>query len=247
MRTVDTPDAHTIEELVAGYGVPVEKTIKTLIVHAAEESDADFIALLIRGDHTLNPLKAAKLDAVASPLTFASDEEIRQAIGAGPGSLGPVKLHLPCIADQAVAVMSDFTAGANTDDQHLFGINWERDVELPPTADLRNAEEGDPSPDGKGRLQLARGIEVGHIFQLGRKYSSALNAVVLGEDGKSHVITMGSYGIGVSRIVAAAIEQHHDDNGICWRRPHAAPGCDVQRHGADRHPLPAGHRRTRPR
>ncbi len=167
LRTVDTPNAHTIEELVNEHGVVIEKTIKTLIVHAAHDTDAKFVALLVRGDHTLNPLKAEKLDVVASPLTFATDEEILQAIGAGPGSLGPVNLDLPCIADQAVAVMSDFAAGANHEDKHLFGINWERDVELPPVADLRTAQEGDPSPDGKGVLQLARGIEVGHIFQLG--------------------------------------------------------------------------------
>jgi len=167
----------------------------------------------------LNHLKSERLAVVASPLTFASDEEISAAIGAGPGSLGPVGLSLPCIADQSVAVMSDFAAGANEDDQHLFGINWRRDVELPETADLRNAEEGDPSPDGSGTLRLARGIEVGHIFQLGTKYSESMNAVVLGEDGKSHVMPMGCYGIGVSRIVAAAIEQNHDEHGICWPAP----------------------------
>ncbi len=219
MRTVDTPDAHTIDELVNGYGVPVEKTVKTLIVHAAEEQEADFIALLVRGDRTLNPFKAEKLEQVASPLEFATDAEIRSAIGAGPGSLGPVGLSLPVIADHEVGVMSDFSAGANVDDQHFFGINWERDVAVPETADLRKAIEGDPSPDGKGVLQMARGIEVGHIFQLGRAYSTAMNAVVLGEDGKSHVMHMGCYGIGVSRIVAAAIEQNHDDKGICWPEP----------------------------
>jgi len=219
MRLVDTPDAHTIDELVETYGLPIEKTIKTLIVHADESAGAAFVALLVRGDHSLNHLKAEKLDGVASPLTFATEEEIRTAIGAGPGSLGPVNLELPCVADQAVALVSDFAAGANVDDRHFFGINWGRDAVLPPVADLRNAEEGDPSPDGEGTLQLARGIEVGHIFQLGTKYSEAMNAVVLGEDGKSHVMAMGCYGIGVSRIVAAAIEQNHDDRGICWPAP----------------------------
>ncbi len=219
MRTVDTPTAHTIEELVEQHELAIEKTIKTLIVHAAQEAESDFIALLIRGDHTLNTIKAERIEAVASPLAFATDEEIHQCIGAGPGSLGPVNLEIPCVADQALALMSDFAAGANIQNKHFFGINWGRDVDLPETADLRNALEGDPSPDGKGVLQLARGIEVGHIFQLGTKYSEALNAVVLGEDGKSHVITMGSYGIGVSRIVAAAIEQNHDDKGICWPKP----------------------------
>ena len=219
LRSVDTPDAHTIDELVNGYGVEIEKTIKTLIVHAAEDHEADFIALLIRGDRTLNALKAGKLEQVASPLLFASDKEIRDAIGAGPGSLGPVGLSLPVIADQEVVLMSDFAAGANADDKHYFGINWGRDVELPTTADLRTAIEGDTSPDGKGILQMARGIEVGHIFQLGTSYSESMNAVVLGEDGKAHVMQMGCYGIGVSRIVAAAIEQNNDERGICWPEP----------------------------
>ena len=219
MRTVDTPDAHTIDELVDGHGIAIEKTIKTLIVHAAEDQEADFIALLVRGDRALNTIKAEKLEQVASPLEFASDTEIREAIGAGPGSLGPVGLGLPMIADHEVALMSDFAAGANTEDKHYFGINWDRDVDSPVTADLRNAIEGDTSPDGKGVLQTARGIEVGHIFQLGTAYSEAMNAVVLGEDGKSHVMHMGCYGIGVSRIVAAAIEQNHDDRGICWPEP----------------------------
>ncbi len=219
MRTVDTPNVHTIDELVNGFDVPVEKTIKTLIVQAAEGQDAAFVALLIRGDRTLNPLKAEKLEMVASPLQFASDKEIRDAIGAGPGSLGPVGLSIPVIADQEVAVMSDFTAGANTDDKHYFGINWNRDVDLPMTADLRTAVEGDRSPDGKGILKMARGIEVGHIFQLGTAYSEAMNAVVLGEDGKSHIMPMGCYGIGITRTVASAIEQNNDERGICWPEP----------------------------
>jgi len=219
MHIVDTPDAHTIEELVEGFDLPVEKTVKTLIVHASDSQEADFIALLVRGDRTLNALKAEKLEAVASPLEFASDKEIRDAVGAGPGSLGPVGLPLPVIADYEVALMTDFAAGANSDDKHYFGINWERDVALPASADLRTAVEGDISPDGKGRLQMARGIEVGHIFQLGTAYSESMNAVVLGEDGKSHVMPMGCYGIGISRIVAAAIEQNNDKRGICWPEP----------------------------
>jgi prolyl-tRNA synthetase len=219
MRTVDTPDAHTINELVEQFSVPVERTVKTLVVEASEAAEAAFVALLIRGDHTLNEFKAAKLPEVASPLRFATDEEIRETIGAGPGSLGPVNLRIPCIIDHSVTLMSDFTAGANQDGKHLFGINWDRDAETPPRADLRNVVEGDPSPDGKGEIRLARGIEVGHIFQLGTKYSRSMNAVVLGEDGKSHVMPMGCYGIGVSRIVAAAIEQNHDDKGICWPAP----------------------------
>jgi len=219
LRIVDTPDAHTIDELVMGYGVPIEKTIKTLIVHASGECESDFVALLVRGDRSLNQLKAEKLDQVASPLMFASEKDIRDAIGAGPGSLGPVGLGLPIIADHELALVSDFTAGANSDDKHYFGINWGRDLETPSTADLRKAVEGDQSPDGQGVLKMARGIEVGHIFQLGTAYSESMNAVVLGEDGKSHVMPMGCYGIGVSRIVAAAIEQNHDDRGICWPEP----------------------------
>jgi prolyl-tRNA synthetase len=219
MRTIDTPNAHTIDELVNGFDVPVEKTIKTLIAHAAEDQDAAFVALLVRGDRTLNTLKAEKLDLVASPLQFASDKEIRDVIGAGPGSLGPVGLSIPVIADQEVAVMSDFAAGANTDNKHYFGINWNRDVDLPMTADLRTAVEGDQSPDGKGTLKMARGIEVGHIFQLGTAYSEAMNAIVLGEDGKSHIMPMGCYGIGITRTVASAIEQNNDKRGICWPEP----------------------------
>jgi len=219
LRLVDTPDAHTIDELVAGFGVPAAQTVKTLVVAAAADSGADFVALLVRGDHVLNEFKAARLPGVASPVRFATEAEIRDAIGAGPGSLGPVGLPIPCIADRSVAVMADFAAGANQDDKHYFGINWGRDVDLPPVADLRNVVEGDPSPDGRGAIRLARGIEVGHIFQLGTKYSQSMNAVVLGEDGKSHVMPMGCYGIGVSRIVAAAIEQNHDENGIRWPEP----------------------------
>ncbi|MGB7451204.1 MAG: proline--tRNA ligase [Lysobacterales bacterium] len=219
MRKVDTPQAHTIDELVNGFDLPIEKTIKTLIVHASNDQNTDFIALLVRGDRTLNPLKAEKLDQVASPLQFASDKEIRDSIGAGPGSLGPVGLSIPVIADHEVAVMSDFAAGANTDGKHYFGINWDRDLETPLTADLRTAVEGDSSPDGKGTLQMARGIEVGHIFQLGTAYSEAMNAVVLGEDGKSHIMPMGCYGIGISRIVAAAVEQNNDERGIIWPEP----------------------------
>ncbi len=219
LRLVDTPEAHTIDELVQQFGIPVEKTVKTLVVEATGESGSDFIALLVRGDHVLNEFKAARLQGVAYPVRFASDEEIQGAVGAGPGSLGPVNLPIPCIVDHSVAVMADFAGGANLDGKHYFGINWGRDVDLPMEADLRNVVEGDPSPDGKGTISLARGVEVGHIFQLGTKYSESMNAVVLGEDGKSHVMPMGCYGIGVSRIVAAAIEQNHDEHGIQWPEP----------------------------
>ncbi|MCU7796000.1 MAG: proline--tRNA ligase [Candidatus Thiodiazotropha sp. (ex Myrtea spinifera)] len=217
MTLVDTPDARTIQELVEQFDQPIEQTVKTLVVKAAEEMDADLVALLVRGDHELNEIKADKLPQVASPLCFADEAEIRAAIGAGPGSLGPVNLPIPCIVDRSVAKMADFSAGANQDGKHYFGINWERDLPAPiEIADLRNVHDGDPSPDGKGNLTIARGIEVGHIFQLGKKYSDALNATVLDENGKAVVMTMGCYGIGVTRVVAAAIEQHHDDKGITW-------------------------------
>lgn len=219
MQLVDTPNAKTIQQLVEQFRIPIEKTVKTLIVAAAEESDPPLVALMVRGDHELNTIKAEKLSQVAIPLRFADEREIREAIGAGPGSLGPVNLPLPLIVDRAVAVMSDFGAGANIDDKHHFGINWERDVPLPEVADLRNVVAGDPSADGKGRLSIARGIEVGHIFQLGTKYSSALGATVLDEEGRDRTLLMGCYGIGVSRVVAAAIEQNHDDKGICWPAP----------------------------
>ncbi|MCW8112936.1 proline--tRNA ligase [Yersinia intermedia] len=216
LRIIDTPNAKTIAELVEQFKLPIEKTVKTLMVHANEESGHKLVALLVRGDHELNEIKAEKLPQVAKPLTFASEEEIRAVIGAGPGSLGPVNLQLPVVADRSVAVMSDFGAGANIDGKHYFGINWERDLPLPQIADLRNVVEGDISPDGKGTLQIKRGIEVGHIFQLGTKYSEAMKATVQGEDGRNQVMTMGCYGIGVSRVVAAAIEQNHDDRGIIW-------------------------------
>ncbi|OTA19727.1 proline--tRNA ligase [Xenorhabdus beddingii] len=216
MRLVDTPNAKTIAELVEQFNLPVEKTVKTLIVHAAEESGHPLIALLVRGDHELNEIKAEKLPLVASPLNFATEEEIRAIVNAGPGSLGPVNLPMPVIIDRSVSIMSDFGAGANIDDKHYFGINWERDLPMPEVADIRNVVEGDASPDGKGTLLIKRGIEVGHIFQLGTKYSDALKATVQNEDGHNQVMSMGCYGIGVTRIVAAAIEQNHDDRGIIW-------------------------------
>ncbi|RUO21942.1 proline--tRNA ligase [Aliidiomarina haloalkalitolerans] len=219
MTKLATPDAKTIKALVEQFDVVIEKTVKTLIVHAAPSEEANapkLVALLVRGDHELNEIKAAKHPAVASPLVFASDEEIRAAIGAGPGSLGPVGLTMPCIVDRSVAVMSDFAAGANEDGFHFFNINWNRDANYTEIADIRNVKAGDASPDGNGTLSIARGIEVGHIFQLGTKYSDAMKVGVLNEEGKHQTLIMGCYGIGVSRIVAAAIEQNHDDNGIIW-------------------------------
>ncbi|MBO2636346.1 proline--tRNA ligase [Shewanella algae] len=215
MTLVDTPNAKTIDELVEQFGLDITKTVKTLIVKGATE-EAPLVALIVRGDHELNEVKADKLELVAAPLEFASEAEIRDALGAGPGSLGPVGLTIPVIIDHSVAVMSDFAAGANLDDKHYFGINWERDLPLASAADIRNVVEGETTPDGKGTYAFARGIEVGHIFQLGTNYSAAMNATVLDENGKSQTLLMGCYGVGVSRIVAAAIEQNHDDRGIIW-------------------------------
>ncbi len=222
MELVDTPNAKTINELVEQFNVPVEKTVKTLIVKGACE-EQPLIALIIRGDHNLNEIKAQKLPQVADPLEFADEVEIKAKIGSGVGSLGPVNLPIPAIIDRTVALMSDFSAGANIDGKHYFNINWERDVAMPEVADLRNVVEGDPSPDGKGTLQIKRGIEVGHIFQLGTKYSEAMKATVQGEDGRPQTMIMGCYGIGVSRVVAAAIEQSHDERGIIWPTDAIAP------------------------
>ncbi|MBD1568356.1 proline--tRNA ligase [Aliivibrio fischeri] len=216
MTTVDTPNAKTIAELVEQHGIAIEKTVKTLFVKASDEVDADIIALIIRGDHELNEVKAENLPQVASPLEMADEAQLRDLIGAGAGSLGPVGLELPFIVDRSVAVMSDFGTGANIDGKHFFGVNWERDVQLGQVEDLRNVVEGDPSPCGKGTLQLKRGIEVGHIFQLGTAYSEAMNCGVLDANGKNVILEMGCYGIGVSRVVASAIEQNNDEYGIVW-------------------------------
>ncbi|MDO6544845.1 proline--tRNA ligase [Photobacterium sanguinicancri] len=216
MTLVDTPNAKTIAELVEQHDLAIEKTVKTLFFKASDEIEAPIVALIIRGDHELNEVKAENLKEVAAPLEMATEEEIRALIGAGPGSLGPVGLELPFIVDRTVAVMSDFGAGANVDDKHYFGINWGRDVELGQVEDLRNVVEGDPSPCGQGTLQLKRGIEVGHIFQLGTAYSEAMNCGVLDSNGKNSILEMGCYGIGVSRVVASAIEQNYDENGIIW-------------------------------
>ncbi|HEB98057.1 MAG TPA: proline--tRNA ligase [Thiotrichales bacterium] len=217
METVETPGQHSIEEVSSFLGIEPARCLKTLIVHGSEEGR--LVALVLRGDHELNEIKAAKLPQVASPLAFASEAEVRAATGAGPGSVGPVGLSIPVIADHAAAAAADFVCGANEDGKHLKGVNWGRDLPEPETADLRNVVEGDPSPDGKGRLSILRGIEVGHIFQLGTKYSEALKATVLDEDGKERPMIMGCYGIGVSRVVAAAIEQNHDEHGILWPEP----------------------------
>ncbi|MFQ3176355.1 MAG: prolyl-tRNA synthetase [Psychromonas sp.] len=216
MELLDTPNAKTIAELVTTHGIAIEKTVKTLFVKASDQVETDLIALIIRGDHELNEIKAENLASVAAPLELASESDIRALVNAGPGSLGPVSLPVPFIVDRSVAIMSDFSAGANIDDKHYININWGRDVELAQVEDLRNVVEGDPSPCGSGTLSMARGIEVGHIFQLGDTYTKAMNAGVLNQQGKNQILTMGCYGIGISRIVAAAIEQNNDKNGIIW-------------------------------
>ncbi|MEO0438014.1 MAG: proline--tRNA ligase [Pseudomonadota bacterium] len=213
MSTIATPGVKTIGDLCAALSIAEEKTAKTLFVEAA---GGGLIALVIRGDHELNAIKAEKHSLIASPLRMAAEEEVTALTGAAFGSLGPVNLQVPVIVDYSAALCADFVCGANVDNQHLQGVNWDRDVTSYETADLRSVVAGDPSPDGQGRLQIRRGIEVGHIFQLGSQYSEAMNATVLDEHGKSVALEMGCYGIGVSRIVAAAIEQNHDDRGICW-------------------------------
>jgi len=218
LKEVATPDQKTIEAVSALLGIDATRTVKTLLVKAEadEEGHSGLIALILRGDHTLNEIKAENLAGVAEPLTMATDEEIEQAVGCKAGSIGPVKLNVPVIVDRSAAHLADFVCGANREGYHLTGVNWERDARLDRVEDLRNVVEGDTSPDGKGTLEIRRGIEVGHIFKLGNKYSTAMNATVLDENGKTVIMEMGCYGLGVSRVVAAAIEQNHDDNGIIW-------------------------------
>jgi len=213
---VATPGARTIAQVTAALGVDAARVLKTLVVEGA---DGGLVALVLRGDHELNAVKAQKLPAVAVPLRMADAARIAALAGCEPGFLGPVGLKLPVIADRAAAALADFACGANRADFHLSGINWGRDLPEPAVADLRNVVPGDPSPGGAGRLAIARGIEVGHIFQLGQKYSAAMGATVLDEQGQKTVMYMGCYGIGVTRIVAAAIEQNHDERGIVWPAP----------------------------
>ncbi len=218
MKEVATPDQKTIEAVSQLLGIDAIRTVKTLLVKAEadEEGNSGLVALVLRGDHTLNEIKAENLAGVAEPLTMATDEEIEQAVGCKAGSIGPVKLNVPVIVDRSAAHLADFVCGANREGFHLTGVNWDRDATLDRVEDLRNVVEGDASPDGKGTLEIRRGIEVGHIFKLGNKYSTAMNATVLDENGKTVIMDMGCYGLGVSRVVAAAIEQNHDDNGIIW-------------------------------
>jgi prolyl-tRNA synthetase len=210
---VDTPNQHSIDEISSFLNLPASQCLKTLLVAGSE--DDSVIALVLRGDHELNEIKAEQLPQVASPLRFASEEQVKAVAGCMPGSVGP-DLSISVIVDHSAAHVADFVCGANEDGKHLRGMNGGRDLPEPSTADLRNVVEGDPSPDGQGTLSIVRGIEVGHIFQLGDKYSEKLQAKVLDENGANQIVTMGCYGIGITRVVAAAIEQNHDDNGIIW-------------------------------
>ena len=218
LKKVETPEVKTIADLVEQFKLPIEKTLKTLLVDSA---DGGIVALVVRGDHELNEVKAEHLKEVAKPLKMAEEEKVKKIIGATFGSLGAVgmdKLNIPVIVDYAAAKVSDFAIGANQDGYHYFGVNWERDCSYLREADLRNVVEGDPSPDGKGKLQITRGIEVGHIFQLGSKYSEAMGLKTTMENGEEKTVLMGCYGIGISRVVAAAIEQNHDERGIIWTK-----------------------------
>ncbi len=216
MERVATPAVRTIAELTQFLGIAPAQCLKTLIVQG---DDGGAVALVIRGDHELNAVKAEKLPGVAAPLRMAGAELVQQATGCEPGFVGPVGLQLKMYADHAALAAADFVCGANQADAHLVGVNWGRDLPAATAADLRNVQPGDPSPDGKGRLSIARGIEVGHVFQLGRKYSEAMGAVVLDADGREQPMVMGCYGIGVTRLVAAAIEQNFDQRGIIWPEP----------------------------
>jgi prolyl-tRNA synthetase len=213
MTEVSTPGVKTIDNVCDFMKVEPARTVKTLIVKG---TDTPLVALVLRGDHQLNTLKAEKMPEVASPLELAGDEEIRKTLGCEPGSIGPQGLGIPVLADRSAAAMRNFIAGANKDDMHCSNVNWDRDASFAAVYDLRDVEEGDPSPNGNGTIAFKRGIEVGHIFQLGDKYSKSMNATVLDESGKAVVMAMGCYGMGVSRLVGAVIEQNHDDKGIIW-------------------------------
>jgi prolyl-tRNA synthetase len=213
LSIVDTPEQHSIEAVSQFLDTTADKCVKTLIVQGQNEQ---LVALVLRGDHELNKVKAEKIPEVATPLEFASAEQIKKSLCCNPGSIGPVNINIPVIVDHSALHLADFVCGANEDGKHLTGVNWGRDLPEPQGVDVRNVVKGDPAPDGTGELDIARGIEVGHIFQLGKKYSMTMNATCLDENGDAQTLTMGCYGIGVSRILAAAIEQNHDDNGIIW-------------------------------
>ena len=208
-----TPNAKTIDDLVEFLKLPIKKTIKTLLV---EGNEVDAIALILRGDDSLNEVKAENHPLIKSPLTFIEEDLAKKLTNSSVGSLGPVSLNMPILVDFNAAAINDFCCGANQNEQHFINCNWFVDAKWDEVVDLRNVIEGDISPDGKGKLQSARGIEVGHIFQLGQKYAKAMKATVLNNNGKATTMEMGCYGLGISRVVAAAIEQHHDDNGIIW-------------------------------
>ncbi len=218
LEKVATPEQKTIEQVSAFLDVPATQTVKTLIVLAEEDENGQqgLVAVVLRGDHQLNEVKAEKIAGVHAPLTMASEAQIEQTLNCSIGSIGPVNLDIPVVVDTFAAHIADFVCGANENHMHYTGANWQRDVQDFQVADLRTVEAGDASPDGQGTLEIKRGIEVGHIFQLGDKYSQAMNCGVLDENGKHKILTMGCYGIGVSRIVAAAIEQNHDKYGIIW-------------------------------
>lgn len=215
MEKLHTPGARSIEALCGQLDISPQNTLKTLIVTGTERP----VALVLRGDHVLNTIKAEKISGVASPLQMADADTVLEVTGAAPGYAGPLGLDIPVWYDHATRLMSDFVVGGNESDQHYVGVNFGRDLPRPDTVDLRNVVEGDPVPGGKGRLSVARGIEVGHIFQLGTKYSEPMGATVQDQDGLERAMAMGCYGIGVSRIVAAAIEQNHDERGIIWPQP----------------------------
>jgi prolyl-tRNA synthetase len=219
LQRVDTPRVRTVEDVTRHFGIGADRIVKTVLVRGKD----GLIALCLRGDHDINEVKAGKLPELPGESVLASDEEILAAVGVRPGYIGPVGLpdSIPVIVDRSAAVLADFVCGGNANDTHYTGANWERDARITRVEDIRQIVAGDPSPDGHGTLQIARGIEVGHVFQLGSKYAEALNATVLDDQGKKQVMLMGCYGIGVSRIVAAAIEQRHDDAGIIWPEPMA--------------------------
>lgn len=213
MQSVDTPNQHSIEDVSQFLKITADKCIKTLLVKGKNEP---IVALAIRGDHEINKVKAEKISAVAEPLEFASIEEIKKLLNCSPGSIGPVDINIPVIVDHSALHVTDFVCGSNEDGKHLTGVNWGRDLTEPQGVDIRNIVQGELAPDGSGKLSIAKGIEVGHIFQLGKKYSEAMKATCLDKNGDSQTLMMGCYGIGVSRILAAAIEQNHDENGIIW-------------------------------
>lgn len=233
MKTIDTPGLYTIEDLAKSISIDIQRCLKTLI---AEAEDGGLVALVLRGDHELNPVKAEKLDGVANPLRLADREKIKKVLGNDIGSIGPIGLNIQTYVDRSAAMVGNFVCGANTDDHHYINVNWGRDCNEPVIADIRNVQDGDPSPDGKGTLKILRGIEVGHIFQLGQKYSEAMQATVLDENGNSRITSMGCYGIGITRVVAAAIEQNNDDRGIFWPdslAPFQLAICPINYHKSD--------------